>query len=139
VKYQIEKLEAVKEIELWKSSQFIKNWEQNFENSLFQEFAKRWQDTLKRAYMQTLKKYKDSVRYTDGKFEVLSSLVQVEEGDDLAVVEEEVAPETLAEREVKEEVCHSLATLLGGEWTGDEWIVQTFMAGLKVDLVESLV
>ena len=55
VKYQIEKLEAVKEIELWKSSQFIKNWEQNFENSLFQVFAKRWQDTLKRAYIQTLK------------------------------------------------------------------------------------
>ena len=139
MKYQIEKLEAVKEIELWKSSQFIKNWEQNFENSLFQVFAKRWQDTLKRAYIQTLKKYKDSVRYADGKFEVLSSLVQVEDGDDLAAVEEEASPETLAEREVKEDVCHSLATLLGGEWTGDEWIVQTFIAGLKVDLAESLV
>ncbi|HEY9794946.1 MAG TPA: ribbon-helix-helix protein, CopG family [Leptolyngbyaceae cyanobacterium] len=139
VKYQIEKLEAVKEIELWKSSQFIKNWEQNFDSSLFQEFAKRWQDALKRAYMQTLKKYKDSVRYTDGKFEVLSSLVEVEEGDDSTAVEEEAEPETLAEREVKEDVCHCLATLLGGEWSGDEWIVQTFIAGLKVDLADSLV
>ncbi len=36
--------------------------------------------------------------------------------------------------------CYNLlATLLGGEWTGDEWIVQTFIAGLKVDLAESLV
>ncbi len=139
VKYQIESLEVAKETEIRKSSEFLKNWERNFENSLFQEFGKRWQDTLKATYLQTLTKYKDSVRYIDGKFVVLSSLVEVEDGDDSAFIEEEAEAETISEQKVKEEVCHSLVTLLGGEWSGNEWIVQTFITGLKVDLADNLV
>lgn len=137
IKYQIEQLESTKTTELWKNSEFIKNWEQNVENSLFQEFAKRWQDLLKTAYLQTLKQYKGSVNYVDGKFEVLSDLVEVEEAEDSTLVEEEAEPETIPEQKVKDDLCRSLAQFLGGEWSGDESIVQTFISGLKIDLAHS--
>jgi hypothetical protein len=133
IKYQIEKLESVRETELWENSQFVKNWEQNFDSSLFQRFGKRWQTTLQGTYLEILKGYKGSVCFTGESFEVVSRLVEAED-EDLAFTAEEAESETLSEQQVKQDICHSLTGALGGEWSGDEWIVQSFIAGLKVDL-----
>ncbi|MCU0538158.1 MAG: ribbon-helix-helix protein, CopG family [Hydrococcus sp. Prado102] len=136
VKYQIQDLEAARANELIKNSKFVQNWEQNFETSLFQEFGKRWQDTLKFAYITALSKYKNSVRYIDEKFEIVTSFQEIEEIEEEILVDE-VEPEIISEDKVKENVCQSLTRFVGGEWNGDEWIVQMMISGLKLDLANS--
>lgn len=115
-------------------SQFIKNWEQNFGESIIQEFGEKWQNTLQTAYLLTLTRYKGSVYYIDGNFEVVSNVTEIEEISDTSSVVEEIQPEVLPEEKVKEVICLCLTKILGGEWKGDEWIVQAFLSGLKVDL-----
>lgn len=137
IKYQIEQLETNKTRDLWKSSIFIQNWEQNFDNPLLQEFGKRWQDTLKYAYLLALKEYKNSVCYVNERFEIFSSVVEVDEGEDANLLEEQPEPETVSEQEINDNVCRFLTKFLGGEWRGDEWIVQMMISGLKVDLANS--
>jgi len=118
--------------EFKENSEFIRNWEQTFEQSIIQEFGVKWQNKLKLAYLQTLEKYKGIVYYVNGKF--LSSIIVTEENRNKLSGEEETETETLSEQEVTEGICHSLTKYLGGEWKGDEGIVYTFLAGLKVDL-----
>ncbi|MBV9387925.1 MAG: CopG family transcriptional regulator [Chroococcidiopsidaceae cyanobacterium CP_BM_ER_R8_30] len=117
--------------ELKENSEFLRNWEKTFEQSIIQEFGVKWQNKLKLAYLQTLEKYKGIVYYRDGKF--MSSIIVTEENRN-TLLEEETQTETLSEQEVKEGICQSLTKYLGGEWKGDEGIVHTFLAGLKVDL-----
>lgn len=134
IKHYVGNLESDKKRKLRSNSEFIKNWEQNFGQSIIREFGERWQNTLQTAYLLTLTKYKGSVYYIDGNFEIVSSVIEAEESSDIPPVVEEAQPETLPEQKVKEDICHSLTKVLGGEWKGDEWIVQTFIAGLRVDL-----
>jgi len=118
--------------ELKENSEFLRNWEQTFEQSTIQEFGVKWQNKLKLAYLQTLEKYKCIVYYIDGKF--MSSIIVTEENRNTPLGGEETQTETLSEQEVKEGICYSLTKYLGGEWKGDEGIIHTFLAGLKVDL-----
>ncbi len=134
INYQIDDLRGRKEIELRNNSEFIKNWEKSFEPSLFQRFERGMQHRLQIVYLSILNEYKGSVCYADGKFEVVSSINEVEESSELLPVVEEAQPEIVSEETVKVEICQSLNRFLGGEWTGDEWIVQIFLSGLKVDL-----
>ena len=127
-------LESSWKRELRSNSDFIKNWEQNFGQSIIQEFGERWQNTLQTTYLLTLTKYKGSLYYVDGNFEVISNVTEVEETSDTLTVVEDIQPEILPEQKVKEDICLCLTKILGGEWKGDEWIVQAFLAGLKVDL-----
>lgn len=122
--------------ELKENSEFLRNWEQTFEKSIIQEFGAKWQNKLQLAYLLTLGKYKDIVYYIDGKF--VSSIIVTESNRNTLAGEEETQTETLSEQEVKEGICHSLTKFLGGEWKGDEGIVDTFLAGLKVDLAHRL-
>jgi hypothetical protein len=122
--------------ELRENSELIRNWEQSFEQSIFHEVGKKWQEKLQLAYLQTLEAYKDFIHYTDGKF--VSNSFEAEESRDTTPVVEETQSETISEQKVKADICHSLTRFLGGEWQGDEWIVNTFLAGLKVDLARSV-
>lgn len=117
--------------ELKSNSQFIQNWEQTFEQSVLQEFGKKWLDKLQFAYLHLLAEYKDYVDYVDGKF--VSSVIETEEGSDTLAVVQETLPETISDQKVREGICYSLKRFLGGEWKGDEWIIHTFLTGLKVD------
>lgn len=101
---------------------------------IIQEFGEKWQNTLQSIYLATLTKYKGRVYYTDGDFKIVSNIIEVEESSDPPAIEEDFQPETLPEQKVREEIAFLLTKLLGGEWKGDEWIVQAFVAGLKVDL-----
>jgi hypothetical protein len=139
IQYQIQNLAPVTFRELLldrgveKNSKFIQNWEQNFESSLLQEFGKKWQTLLKLSYIAALSKYTNSVRYIDEKFEVVSSFQEIEEMDE-AILVDEVEPEIISEEKVKENVCQSLTEFVGGDWSGDEWIIQMMISGLKLDL-----
>jgi predicted ribosome quality control (RQC) complex YloA/Tae2 family protein len=137
IQYQIQNLEPVTSRELLldkgveKNSKFIQNWEENFESSLLQEFGKRWQNTLKLSYLAALGRYKNSVRYVDEKF--VSNFQEIEEIDE-AILVDEIEPEIISEEKVKKNICQSLTEFVGGEWSGDEWIVQMMISGLKLDL-----
>ncbi len=122
--------------ELKENSEFLRNWEQTFEKSIIREFGARWQTQLQIAYLLTLGKYKDLVYYIDGKF--VPSIIVTEENRNTLAGSEETQTETLSEQEVKEGICRSLTKFLGGEWKGDEGIVDTFVAGLKVDLAHRI-
>jgi predicted DNA-binding protein len=128
IKSEIQDIEITKAREIVKKSQFIENWDRIFREPIFQEFEQRWQNVLQRAYLSTLARYNSSVRYLDNRFEVMSILVEVGE------VEEEIESETIPEQAIKEAICQSLTKFLGGEWNGDELIVNMFVSGLKVDL-----
>ncbi len=56
----------------------------------------------------------------------------------MTLMVEETQTETISEQKIKEAICQSLIRLLGGEWKGDEGIVHTFLAGLKVDLTRNI-
>ncbi|WP_315790157.1 hypothetical protein [Fischerella sp. JS2] len=135
IKYQIRDLEYKRLTKLREDSGFLKNWEQYFGQSIIQEFGNRWQAALQTAYLQTLMEYKDSVCYVDGKFEIISSITEFEKSSDTTAIVEETSPESISEQKVKEDICQSLAKYLGGEWNGDEGIVQIFLNGLKTDLL----
>ncbi|MBD2433431.1 MULTISPECIES: hypothetical protein [Fischerella] len=135
IKYQIRDLEYKRLTKLREDSGFLKNWEQYFGQSIIQEFGSRWQTALQTAYLQTLMEYKDSICYIDEKFEIISSITEVEKSSDTTPIVEETSPESISEQKVKEDICQSLAKYLGGEWNGDEGIVQIFLNGLKADLL----
>lgn len=134
---RIQNLESVTSKELLlsrvleKNSKFIQNWEQNFESSLLQEFGKRRQNTLKLSYLAVLSRYKSSVRYVDERF--VSNFQEIEEIDEAILVDEE-EPKIISEEKVKKNVCQSLTEFVGGDWSGDEWIIQMMISGLKLDL-----
>ncbi len=132
IKRYIGNLESDRSTNLKNNSEFLKNWEQNFGRSIVQEFGERWQNNLQTAYFLTLIRYKSSVCYINGNFEVGLSVIEANDSSDKLLLETQ--PETLSEQKVREDICHSLAKLLGGEWKGDEWIVQTFLTGLRADL-----
>lgn len=90
--------------ELRSNSDFIKNWEQNFGQSIIQEFGERQQNTLQTTYLLTLRKYKGSVYYVDGNFEVISNVIEVEETSDAPTLVEDIQPEILPEHKVKEDI-----------------------------------
>lgn len=138
INYQIDDLRGRRETELRNNSEFIKNWEQTFDPSLFERFERGMQHKLQLVYLYILNEYKGSVCYADGRFEVLSTINEVEENTDLLPVVEEAQPEIVFEDKVKADICQALKQYLGGEWTGDEWIVQIFLSGLKVDLACSI-
>lgn len=133
IKRYIGNLESSWKRDLKSHSQFIKTWEQNFGESIIREFGEKWQNTLQTAYLLTLTKYKGSVYYMDGIFEVVSNVIESDENSDTSSVVKTL-PEHLSEQKVKQEICRCLTKILGGEWNGDEWIVQAFLSGLKVDL-----
>lgn len=123
-------------IKLREDSEFISNWKQTFAPSIFQEYGERFQTSLQLAYLLTLGKYKGLVYYIGGKF--VSSFVEAEESIDTTRKMKEPQTETVSEQEVKDDICHSLTKFLGGEWKGNEGIVNTFLAGLKVDLAQRI-
>ncbi len=137
IKYQIGELEYKKVAELKEESEFFQNWEQYFGQSIAQEFGQRWQAALQSAYLQTLSKYKDSVCYIDGNFEIVSSITEAEENSD-TLIEEETSSEIIPEQKVRDEICRSLTKFLSGEWNGDEGIVDIFLNGLKTDLTSKI-
>ena len=80
-------------------------------------------------------RYKGYIYYISRNFEVVSNVTELGETSNAPTVVEEIQPEVLPEQKVKEVICLCLTKILGGEWKGDEWIVQAFLSGLKVDLV----
>ena len=135
IKRYIGSLESERKRELRNHSEFLKNWEQNFGQSIIQAYGERWQKALQNAYLLVLTKYKGSVYYINGNFKVSSSVIEAEDSSNAFVVVE-TQLETLPAQAVIENFCYSLTKLLGGEWKGNEWIVQTFLDGLKVDLAQ---
>jgi hypothetical protein len=118
IKGYIGNLESSWKRDLKSHSQFIKNWEQNFGQSIIREFREKWQNTLQTAYLLTLTKYKGSVYYVDGNFEVISNVIEVEETSDAPTVVEEIQPKVLPEQKVKQDICLCLTKILGGGMEG---------------------
>jgi predicted DNA-binding protein len=135
IKYQIQDLENLKYRQIQEESELLKNWERYFGESMSQEFGVIRQASLQGAYLKILMGYKDSVCYTNGNFEIIPSIPEVENISSASSVNEETPPEGMSEQEVKEEICQCLTSFLGGEWNGEEGIVSIFLNGLKTDLL----
>jgi len=133
---EFSKLAERRVTELKRNSEFIGNWEQTFKQSIFEEFGEKWLDRLQMAYLHILKEYKDFVEYIDGKF--VSSIVEAEKSGDMTPTLEESQTEIISEQKAREEICRSLTRCLGGEWKGNESIVDIFLSGLKIDLARSI-